>query len=55
MVQTISNHHVPKIYYFVAMDCNNELHSRHKTLPRIEVEMEITHVKESENGDKEVS
>lgn len=39
---TIMNMVMPKIYYFVVMDCEHKTHHRNKVMPKIEFEFEIT-------------
>ena len=33
---------MPRIYYFVVMDCEHNTHAKVRTMPKIEVEFEIT-------------
>lgn len=35
------NQLMPKIYYFVVMDCEHKTHAKVKTMPKIEMELEI--------------
>ena len=36
----IENQLLPKIYYFVVLDCEHSTHARVRTMPKIEVEFE---------------
>jgi hypothetical protein len=35
------NSHIPRINYFVVMDCEGNLHAQDKRMPKIHVEMEL--------------
>lgn len=41
----------PTIWYFVIMDCEHETHSKHKTMPKIEIEFNIR----NNNGEEHFS
>lgn len=43
---------MPRIFYFAAMDCDHNLHFSHKTLSKVELEMEFTNQFEGENADQ---
>lgn len=36
------NNHLPKIFYFVGMDCEHQFHFSDKNMPMVEIELEIT-------------
>jgi hypothetical protein len=38
------NSMMPRIYYFAALDCEHNTHSKVKTMPKIEFEFQITNV-----------
>ena len=44
------NHHMPRIYFFVAMDCEHNTHMSHKMMPKIEVDFNI--VTQLEDGEQ---
>ena len=37
----VYNRNAPRIFYFVALDCEHQLHKKDRTMPRIEIELEI--------------
>ena len=35
------NQHTPKIYFFVAMDCDHNTHMTYRMMPKIEIDFNI--------------
>lgn len=41
VVAYFHNSYIPRIYYFVAMDCEHNTHMRYRLMPKIEVDFNI--------------